>query len=416
MQTYNNALIILAEAVQPLATETVDVNAALGRMAAADIRAPIAVPPFDNSAMDGFAVRSEDTQGAAADAPASLDVVGHSIAGASIKSDAGHAQGNAWEIMTGTQIPNGFDSVVPVEKVVVTARSGGQPTTIALAEPVDIGRNLRRAGEDFLADDLIAVRGSAINAAHLMACGATGIQAINAVRQARIGVIRTGNELQQQNGELTPGMIFDANGPFLSAAIASLNVIDAGTYACSDDPEQFSSLINEMRTTTDIILTTGGVSAGRMDFVPSALETAGADTLFHKVSIRPGKPLLLAKVSDGPLVFGLPGNPIAAAVGFRFFVVPALRMMQGLTPEIYSVAALTNSLRKKPGMAFFAKARAVINANGQLNVTTLPGQESFKIKPMTEANCWIVADTDAEELEQGEPVRIAPLFPGRAFD
>ncbi len=415
MHTYNNSLKILAEAVQPLATETVDVNAALGRLAATDVRAPIAVPPFDNSAMDGFAVRSEDTQGAVADAPASLNVVGHSIAGASIKSGVDYAQGSAWEIMTGTQIPNGFDSVVPVEKVAVIARSGGQPTIIALAEPVDIGRNLRSAGEDFLAGDLIAVRGSVINAAHLMACGATGIREISAVRQARIGVIRTGNELQQQNGELTPGMIFDANGPFLSAAIASLNVIDAGTYACSDDPEQFSSLINEMRTTTDIILTTGGVSAGRMDFVPRALEKAGADILFHKVSIRPGKPLLLAKVPDGPLVFGLPGNPIAAAVGFRFFVVPALRIMQSLTPEIYPEATLTNPLRKNPGMAFFAKALAKRAPSGELSVSILPGQESFKIKPLLQANCWVIADNDAEEIAAGSEVTIAPMFPDDAL-
>ena len=155
------------------------------------------------------------------------------------------------------------------------------------------------------------------------------------------------------------------------------------------------------------MVTTGGVSAGRMDFVPRALELMGADILFHRVAIRPGKPILFAWLHDGTWFFGLPGNPIAVAVGLRFFVAPAIRILQGRPPEEFRMARLRETLHKKHGMTFFAKAHLATNGAGQLEVRILPGQESFKIKPLMEADCWAIVAGDLEVLEPGTPVAVA---------
>ena len=146
-----------------------------------------------------------------------------------------------------------------------------------------------------------------------------------------------------------------------------------------------------------------------MDFVPAALEQLGADILFHKVAIRPGKPVLFARLPDGRCVFGLPGNPIAVAVGLRFFVVPALRRMRGLPDEQFATALLSGNHHKKAGLTFFAKARTERDDSGQLQVEILPGQESFKISPLMRANCWAIAEADSTELASGTPLRVAPL-------
>jgi molybdopterin molybdotransferase len=144
-----------------------------------------------------------------------------------------------------------------------------------------------------------------------------------------------------------------------------------------------------------------------MDFVPRALELMGADILFHRVAIRPGKPALFARLPDGTWFFGLPGNPIAVAVGLRFFVAPALRMLQSLPPEEYRTARLKDTVHKKSGLTFFAKARTSGTKDGGLEVDILPGQESFKIKPLMEANCWAVVPEDSDTVQSGATIRVA---------
>ena len=207
-------------------------------------------------------------------------------------------------------------------------------------------------------------------------------------------------------------MIHDSNGPYLEAAISSIRAESAGVYRTGDSADELIALVESLQDKADVILTTGGVSAGRMDFVPMALEQLGADILFHRVAIRPGKPILFARLPNGTYVFGLPGNPIAVAVGLRFFVIPALRQLQGLPAEKYLTARLKAPAGKKKGLRFFGKAQAMSNADGQLEVELLPGQESFKISPLMTANCWLIIDEDSEQLDLGERVQIAPLYPG----
>jgi len=411
MIDYNRALEIIVATADALPIKQVLVADAAGAVVAADQPSPGAVPPFDNSAMDGFAVRSVDTKSAAADKMVALEVAGLVTAGET-SGTMKAATGTAWEIMTGAPVPAGYDGVIPVEQVDIRRDSQGKPITIELRQPVAPGRNLRRAGEDFSAGDALITAGQLIQANQIMGLAATGVSTIKARMPARVAAITTGNELTSSDEQLEPGKIHDSNGPYLEAAIASLGASNAGVYRTGDSADELIKLVEQLQDKTDVILTTGGVSAGRMDFVPAALEQLGADILFHRVAIRPGKPILFARLPNGTLVFGLPGNPIAVAVGLRFFVVPALRAMQGLAAENYLTARVNAPVGKKKGLRFFAKAHATSNGQGQLQVEALPGQESFKISPLMTANCWLIADEDTQELTASSLVQIAPLYPG----
>jgi molybdopterin molybdotransferase len=411
MIDYLKALDIIRDTVNPLPVTAVRLEDAMGAVVAADHPSPAAVPPFDNSAMDGFAVHSADTASTSEQNPLHLNVVGMVTAG-EVPASGNHDAGTAWEIMTGAPVPAGYDGVIPVEQVEVTRDATGKPISIELRQPVALGRNLRQAGEDFAAGDALVTDGQLIQANQIMGLAATGVKAIEGRLPARVAAITTGNELTDTDDYLEPGKIHDSNGPYLEAAISSIGASSSGVYRTGDSANELITLIESLQDKTDVILTTGGVSAGRMDFVPMALEQLGADILFHRVAIRPGKPILFARLPNGTLVFGLPGNPIAVAVGLRFFVIPALRQMQGLASETYLTASVQSPVGKKQGLRFFAKAHATSNAQGQLQVEALPGQESFKISPLMTANCWLIAEEGKAEAAAGSLVQIAPLYPG----
>ena len=411
MIEYAKALQIIATTAATLPVEQITLDAASGAVVAADHPSPSAVPPFDNSAMAGFPVRAADTGAATEDAPVKLEVIGMVTAGESPTGDSGAAD-TAWEIMTGAPVPTGYDGVIPVEQVEVERDTTGKPIAIELRQSVHAGRNLRKSGEDFAAGDALVTEGQFIQANQIMGLAATGVSEISGRRAARVAAITTGNELTDTDDTLEPGKIHDSNGPYLEAAISSIGAASAGVYRTGDSADELIALIEKLQDKTDVILTTGGVSAGRMDFVPMALEQLGADILFHRVAIRPGKPVLFARLPNGTLVFGLPGNPIAVAVGLRFFVIPSLRQMQGLPDETYLTARLKSPVKKKQGLRFFGKAQAMGNAEGQLEVELLPGQESFKISPLMTANCWLIAEEHSDDLEAGSLVKIAPLYPG----
>lgn len=406
MITYPQALATVLDTVAPLTAAVQPVAQALGHVAAADVLNTQAVPPFDNSAMDGFALLSTDTGAASPAQPVSLDVTDLLTAGEA-GSELRIRSGGCCEIMTGAPMPQGCDAVIPVEQVEIERAADGRPVRIQVAQSVVAGRNLRHAGEDFAPGDVLLTAGQLVTAERMMGLAATGVVSVMTHAAPRVAVITTGNELSD-SAELQPGMINDANGPYLQSAVTSFGAQLDGPYRSGDSAATLIEHINSL-TSTDVIVTTGGVSAGRMDFVPAALEQLGADILFHKVAIRPGKPMLFARLPDGRCVFGLPGNPIAVAVGMRFFVVPALRRMRGLPPETYATATLTEAHHKKAGLTFFAKARAQTNSRGELSVDILPGQESFKIKPLMQANCWAIAPGDAETLARGSAVEIALL-------
>ena len=409
MISYPEALKIIAGAVTPLDESSRELRSLDRCVATTDVPSRLAVPGFANSAMDGFALCAANTLGASDTAPLEIPVTGMIAAGDPPASLA--VADSAVEIMTGAPLPPGCDAIVPVEQVEKIQSGTGEISGIRLRQPVQAGRHIRRAGEDFCVDHTVLTSGDLIEPHDIMALAATGNDRLTVRPMPRIAVITTGSELATTGLPSQEGLIRDANGPYLAAFIEHIGATLSAHQTVPDSKVELAKAIAECGKTADIVLTTGGVSAGRFDEVPNTVADSGGEVLFHKVGIKPGKPILFARLKNGSLLFGLPGNPVAVAVGLRFFVVPAIRLLQGLAPERFHTARNMETLQKRPNLRFFAKARAAVNGQGQLEVTVLPGQESFKISPLLESNCWAIVTEEVERVEAGDLIQLAPLYP-----
>lgn len=406
MIAFDDARARIEACCKPLDVETVPAERALGRVLVRDVLADVALPPFDNAAMDGFALACG---GETLPAGREFDVVGVQAAG-----DALAAIGGVCRIMTGAALPAGLDAVIPVEQVEVLARGpDGEPVRIRLGDAVSPGQHVRRAGEDVAPGARVLSAGTRVGAFERMALAALGVGAVGVRRRPRVAVVSTGRELVDDPAQpLAPGRIRNSNGPYLAAALEQSGAEVANQVTIRDDPEHYlATLQAAMAAGCDVVVSTGAVSMGEFDFVPGALAKIGARTVFHKVSMRPGKPLLFAVLPNGALYFGLPGNPVSAAVGLRFFVEPALRAMLGRPRELPLRVPLANAVRKKPGFRLLQKAALRIGDDGRASVSLLPGQESFRIRPLLDANAWAVLPEDADLLPAGTPVDVFGLQP-----
>ena len=412
MLSIDDALALIRDCCAPLPIEQVALAEACGRVLAAPVDAPRNLPPFANSAMDGFALRwreglVEDTV---------LPVLAEQAAGDGI---AGQSEG-ACSIMTGARIPDGLDTVVPVEDCTVLARDGeGRPTSIALSHAPQPGQHVRHAGEDVAAGQRVLDAGARLDEEALLVLRGIGIGTVAAHRRPRLALACTGRELVDTDGaELAPGQIANTNGPYLERLFAEAGAEVVERVTLPDEPAAFAAwLARWLDAGIELVVTTGAVSMGRYDFVPDVLREAGADLRFHKLKMRPGKPLLFATAGRGTLVFGLPGNPVSSTVGARFFVDAALRALAGRAAEPALLLPLAGAACKKPGFSMLQKAALALDADGRLQVRLLKGQESFKTAPLLAARAWAVLPEEAAELPVGTLVPVYPLRPGGApFD
>ena len=409
--SYSDALTALrAEAtLQPV--ETVDLYALAGRVVAEDVVAGISVPSFNNSAMDGFALQAALTAGASETTPLTFAVVDCLAAGdvsASVSViAAGNSLGQAVEIMTGAKVPDGYDAVVPIERVSCVRDEAGKTLEIHLSHALRTGENVRYAAEDFQAGIPVVSRSTRLHAGHVAALAATGVGKVKVYKTPTISVIATGKEISDCHGQpLADGEIYNSNAPYL---INQLNASGlAATYAgnIGDDEAHFARLLDEL-SEARIIISSGAVSKGRWDFIPEILKQRGARIVFHGVAIKPGKPVLFAVLPDGRYYFGLPGNPISAAVGLRFFVQPLIRAILGMPEEKFLAMPLAQAFNKKGPMFHFLKAKRVFGENGQVRLDVLDGQESFKISPMLAMNGWALLDENQSNVASGSSVRFA---------
>jgi len=413
MIPFEQAQAIVRGQAERLPVETVPLEAALGRVLAADVSSPVDLPPFDNSAMDGFAIR---TGGVTLAAGAVFDVHGEQAAGDVDRRVEGTG---VWEIMTGARMPAGLDAIVPVENVEVLARDAtGRPVRIELKAPLDPGANLRRAGEDIPSGALAVPAGRRIDAPQLMLLAGLGVASVAVVRRPRVGVLCTGRELvDDPMRPLGPGEIRNTNAVFLRARLPAAGADLVHYETVSDEPGAFAAALQRaVAGGVDIVMSTGAVSMGRFDFVPDVLRQGGADLLFHKVAMRPGKPLLFARLPQGPLFFGLPGNPVSSVVGLRFFVETAMRVMLGLPDERGWRLPLLHDVVKKPGFRLHHKARLELGADGCIGVELLKGQESFRTRPLLDSTVWAALPAEAERLSRGSAIDVfAPAHEGGIF-
>ncbi len=398
-------MIPLAEAQQvvidrcgPLPTVRLPLVAALGHVTAGAVVAAEAVPAFDNTAMDGFAVRSVDT----AAAPVTLEVVGTLAAGGVPTAPVG--AGQAIRIMTGAPIPPGADAVIMVERT--RALDGGDRVVAEVSVPV--GNHVRTAGEDLEVGKVVFEPGEVLQPAHLGVLAGLGIHAVEVVRRPRVGVMSTGDELVDSSEPLSLGQVRDSNRYSLLSLVcqAGLEGVDLGMVR--DDPETIRATIARGVETCDAVLTSGGVSMGDYDCVKVVLDEMG-DMSWMQVAIKPAKPFAFGVV-DGTPVFGLPGNTVSSMVSFELLARPALRRMMGHTqlhrPRVRATAAAP--LRRRPdGKIHFARVVWAYGDKGY-EVQSAGGQGSHQLSSLAAANGLAVLP-DGQGAAVGDAVDLIRL-------
>ncbi|WP_132999392.1 gephyrin-like molybdotransferase Glp [Luteimonas arsenica] len=402
------ALSIVLREAAPFAIDYRPLAEAAGLVLAEAVVADVDLPPFDNSAMDGFALRAE---GRTVAAGTEFDVAGAQVAG---DEATAAGEGGAWEIMTGARMPAGLDSVVPVERIEVIGRDdAGRPSRIRLTADVKPGDNVRLRGQDVESGTTVLRAGTVVDSAAVMVLSSLGVDRVAVRRRPKVAVLNTGRELvDDPRRPLASGEIRNSNGPFLAARVAAAGAELVLRETVTDEPADFlAALERTLAAGADVVLSTGAVSMGRHDFVPDALRSIGADIRFHKVEIRPGRPLLFARLAGGQLYFGLPGNPASAAVGLRFFAEAALRAFTGQAPERPLRMPLAADWSKRAALRFHLKGRVEL-AGGVLRARILHGQESFKVQPLLVANAWIVLPEDTMQFQAGDMVDV--YAPGHA--
>ncbi len=378
--------------------ESVPVRDALDRILAANVIAPCDVPAYDNSAMDGYALRFNDLS---PEGETSLDLVGTAFAGRPFSGIV--SAGQAVRIMTGAPIPQGADTIVVQEVAHADDRRvvipGGQQR----------GQNLRRAGEDLAAGGVAIPAGKRCGAAELGLIASLGIAEVTVFRRLRVAFFSTGDEIASIGRPLGPGEVYDSNRYTLHGALTHLGceLLDMGVVR--DDPQSLEAAFRSASENADVILTSGGVSVGEADFVRELVNRLG-EVAFWKIDIKPGRPMAFGHVGNA-WMFGLPGNPVAVMVTFFQFVQPALLKLAGAAPlpePALFEAICTDAIAKRPGRREFLRGRMSRN-HGALQVGLTGPQGSGVLKSMSDADCFIVLPEACGDVEPGATVLVQPF-------
>jgi molybdopterin molybdotransferase len=386
------------DAVVPLPAFETPLMDAQGLPAAEDVTAPMPLPQFDNSAMDGYAVVFKDVADARADRPVHLPVVGE--IGAGQATLLAMSPGTAVKIMTGAPVPQGCTAVVPYEW---TDRGVAQ---VRISQAPAEGQHIRHAGEDVREGDVLISEGTVLGPRHIGLLAASGRASVKARPRPRVVVMSTGTELREPGMALAHDSIYDANSYMLAAAVRDAGGIAYRVGAVADDTRGVTEALTDQLVRADIVVTSGGVSQGDYDVVKEALSGLGT-VWFGGVAMQPGKPQGFGVVGeDETLIFTLPGNPVSAYVSFQAFVLPALRKMQGRRPfeRPTRTARITHGISSIPG-----RQQMVRGSYDASVVTPVGGHGSHLIGDLADANCLIVVPAETESLAPGDAVQVLLL-------
>ncbi|HEY3809881.1 MAG TPA: gephyrin-like molybdotransferase Glp [Acidimicrobiales bacterium] len=394
----------------PLPPAAVALSDALGCVLGHQVVATEPVPPFANSSMDGYAVRSADTTSA----PVTLTVVGSIMAGHPFPGTVG--PGQAARIMTGAPLPKGADAVCMVEET--TVEPDGSRVTLARALPA--GNFVRPPGRDVAVGDVIAPAGTVLTPAYLGVLANQGTETVMVHPRPRVGVLSTGDELYSGPGPLPPAKIRDANRQSLLALVHAQGWEGIDLGIVGDNEAELIEVLHQGAARCDAVITSGGVSVGDLDLVRVVLEKlSGGRMRWMQVAIRPAKPFAFGRLADSGLpVFGLPGNPVSALVSFELFVRPALRALAGhrvLHRPVVNATCATDLERQPDGKTHFLRARVALHHDGTWGVQPSLGQESHQLHAMAEANALVMLP-DGAGAPAGDQVAVLLIDPDRLQD
>jgi molybdopterin molybdotransferase len=376
--------------------ESVAVESAYGRVLAEDIISPINVPQNTNSAMDGYAIRGDDLD------QEQYQVVAEVLAGHSYDQEI--QKGQAVKIMTGAPTPIGGDTVIMREQAVQDGDFVRFPNA-----KIDVGQNVRMAGEDLSVGQAVFTQGTRIEAPEMGMMASLGFATCPVLRKVKVGIFSTGDEVQAPGTPQQANSIYDSNRFTIIGMLQKLGceIVDYGII--EDDQQKMTEVLHSAALETDMVLTSGGVSVGDADYIKLALDELG-EINFWRINMRPGRPLAYGKIEQTPF-FGLPGNPVAVMVSFINFVEPAIRKLQGQTnwTPVKANAIATEQLRSRQGRTEFSRGVFSMNDQGQLEVRTTGKQGSGILRSMSEANCLIEISPSVDTVKVGETVTVIPL-------
>ena len=392
----------ILDSLRPLAPYDQPLLDALGLVAAEDVFAPIALPSFDNSAMDGYAVVQDDVATATDESPVHLPVVGE--IGAGQARILALSPGTAVKIMTGAPVPAGADAVVPYEW---TDRGVAQVVISKAPEP---GQHVRSAGEDVAEGDLLIEEGTLLGPRQLGLLASVGRASVVVRPRPRVVILSTGSELREPGTVRGHDSIYDGNSYMLAAAVRRAGAIAYRVGIVPDEPQAFLDALGDQLVRADAVITTGGVSMGDYDVVKEALTPSGT-VWFGGVAMQPGKPQGFGVVGEDKIpIFTLPGNPVSSFISFEMFVLPALRRMMGRLPYARPTveATLTHGVTSPPGRAQYLRGE-LDSADERVTVSPVGGPGSHLVGDLAQANALIVVPTDTTSLDAGATVTVVPL-------
>tara|TARA_Y100000590_G_scaffold182051_1_gene207481 strand:- start:54 stop:1301 length:1248 start_codon:yes stop_codon:yes gene_type:complete len=413
MIKYQKATKIINKISLNLSEEKIDTLDSLNRVSSKNILSPSKNPLSNNTAFDGFGLLSRETKGLSKKKIKKFKILKSLAAGDNPKIK-NYKKNSTIEVMTGTVIPKPFDTIIPVEKVKYFP-SKHKPTHIIVDHEIKKFSFIRFAGEDFDNKDMVIKKGELIQPKHIMAMTTLGIKDLYVKKKPKIIFFGTGNEIvDYKKKKIFNWEVRNSNNHYFMSFGKSLHykIINGGVIKDSQKNKLKEKLKKSLSSDIDVFVTSGAISAGKFDFIPELIKKLGFKTYFKGVSIKPGRPIMLSKFKKkNKLFFGLPGNPISCAAGFRFFIYPLLRNSLGMSKEEKFKARLINQYSKRKDFTHFARCIINVNSRGIAQLRVLEEQQSHRIKSFAKANCWGIFPNGKDQFKPGNIIEWVPLIP-----
>jgi len=402
MITVQEAQSIISNNIQPLGFETVSLKNTGNRVLAQDITATFPMPQFDNSAMDGFAVRAVDTEGADKSSPVILKMAGVSSAGT--PSDIILKPSQCAQCMTGAAIPDGADAIVIVENTSGFSDAG----TVQIFQEANVGEHIRRQGEEIEKSDVLISRGTCITPGEMGTLATFGYEKVSVMIKPKVAIFVTGSELVEPGNKIKIGQIYNSN-LYMFAELAEKSGVEVVMReVIKDDKDSLRRLLSEALQTCDVIISSGGVSMGRFDYVREVYNKLGVQEHFWKVAQKPGKPLFFGR-ADSTLIFGLPGNPVSSFICYVEYVHPVMQDLQQKKRDPKHQAILTENFPVESKKYRYLFGRSWIDSRGKLLCSPASKMGSHMLTASLESNCILESPPRKQGLKAGDEITINPL-------